>query len=198
VNTHCCPVKASEAATRTRAIYLLAAKHAPYHVYANPFYEHAGFGNVFSVDSSGGLATNVQNYEYSPATAVHGMVFDPAETYLYSADMWANKLWCHHKHAQTGQLTLVGSVEAPSAGDHPRWVAMHPAGNYLYALMEAGNSLAVYVIDERTHMPVYTRLSYPLVPSCKFPPPSRQPCARAVAVASCSCSCSLCLFSVAR
>lgn len=109
----------------------------------------------------------MQNYEYSPATAVHGMVFDPSETYLYSADMWANKLWCHHKHKESGQLTLVGSVEAPSPGDHPRWVAMHPAGNYLYALMEAGNSLAVYVIDERTHMPVYTRLSFPLVPTCK-------------------------------
>jgi carboxy-cis,cis-muconate cyclase len=169
LNTHFNLVKASEAATKTRAIFLLAAKQAPHHVYANPFYDYAGFGNVFSVDSTGGLQTNVQNYEYCPETAIHGMVFDPTETYLYSADMWANKLWCHKKHAESGQLTLVGDVNAPKKGDHPRWVAIHPSGNYLYALMEAGNTLCVYVIDEQTHMPVYTRLSYPLVPTCMSP-----------------------------
>ena len=92
------------------------------------------------------------------------MVFDPTETYLYSADMWENKIWTHKKDSETGHLTLVGSVDAPSPGDHPRWVELHPAGKYLYALMEAGNRLAVYVIDEQTHMPVFTHITYPLIP----------------------------------
>lgn len=30
------------------------------------------------------------------------MVFDPQEEYLYSADMWANKIWTHKK---VGTLT---------------------------------------------------------------------------------------------
>lgn len=156
--------KAASADTKTRAIFVLAAKKAPYNVYGNPFYDYAGYGNVFSVDKDGGLDTNVQNYEYCPETAVHGMVFDPTETYLYSADMWANRVWTHKKDSQTGKLELVGSVEAPGAGDHPRWVAMHPSGSYLYALMEGGNRLAEYVIDEQTHLPVYTRKIYPLIP----------------------------------
>lgn len=42
---------------------------------------------------------------------------------------------------------------------------MHPSGNYLYVLMEAGNNLAVYVIDQRRHVPVFTQHTYPLVPS---------------------------------
>jgi carboxy-cis,cis-muconate cyclase len=155
---------ASLASTKTRAIFLLAAKKPPYNVYANPFYDHAGFGNIFSVDQTGGLAQNIQNYEYSPSTAVHGMVFDPSESFLYSADMWANKVWCHQKDAATGQLTLVGSVDAPKHHDCPRWVAMHPSGNFLYVLMEAGNSLGIYSIDATSHLPVYTGTSFPLVP----------------------------------
>ena len=65
---------------------------------------------------------------------------------------------------RTGELTLVGSVEAPSPGDHPRWVEIHPSDAYLYVLMEGGNRICVYIIDETTHMPVYTRTHYPLIP----------------------------------
>jgi len=92
------------------------------------------------------------------------MVFDPTESYLYSADLRANKIWTHKKDSETGKLTLVGSIDAPLPSDHPRWVEMHPTGNYLYALMEAGNRLAVYVIDEHTHMPIFTHITYPLIP----------------------------------
>jgi len=89
------------------------------------------------------------------------MVFDPTETYLYSADLRGNKVWTHKKDAQ-GQLSLVHCVDAPDPGDHPRWVALYQ--NYLYVLMEAGNRLAVYVIDEQSHIPVFIHITYPLIP----------------------------------
>lgn len=155
--------KANDASTNTRAIFLLAAKQPPYSVYANPFYKHAGYGNVFAVSETGALAQNTQNYPYQPNTGIHGMVFDPTETYLYSADLTANKLWTHRKNPD-GSVELVGSLDAPDPGDHPRWVAIHPSGQYLYALMEAGNRLCEYVIDPTTHLPVYTHHSYPLIP----------------------------------
>jgi carboxy-cis,cis-muconate cyclase len=161
-----CPAKAADSGSKTRAIFLLAAKTAPYNVYAAPFYDYAGFGNAFSVGGSGALKENVQNFEYSPATAVHGMAFDPSETFLYSADMWANKIWCHRKD-ESGLLSLVGSIEAPKKGDHPRWAAMHPSGKHLYVLMEAGNTLEMYTVNE-THMPVHANESYPLVPPCQL------------------------------
>ena len=110
------------------------------------------------------MEANIQNYEYQPNSKVHGMVFDPTEMYLYSADMGANKIWTHQKDSFSGKLTLVGSIDAPSPGDHPRWVAVHHSGAYLYVLMEAGNRLAVYVIDPQTHMPVFIHLTYPLIP----------------------------------
>ena len=141
-------------------------------MYCNPFYDYAGFGNIFSVNSSGHLDKNIQNYEYCEKTAIHGMVFDPTETYLYSADMWANRVWCHKKIDADGRLETVGFTEAPAPKDHPRWVEMHPSGNYLYALMEGGNNLCEYVIDPQTKLPVYTHKTYPMIPPGKYPPSS--------------------------
>ena len=79
--------RAKDADTKTRAIFVLAARQAPYNVYGNPFYDYAGFGNVFSVNGDGSIKDNIQNYEYQDDSAIHGMVFDPTENYLYSADM---------------------------------------------------------------------------------------------------------------
>jgi carboxy-cis,cis-muconate cyclase len=150
--------------TNTRAIFVLAAQKPPFNVYGNPFYDHAGWGNNFSVNQEGTLEKCVQNFEYMPKTGIHGMVFDASETYLYSADLRGNKVWTHKKD-ENGHLTLVGCVEAPDPLDHPRWVALHQ--NYLYVLMEAGNRLAVYVIDEQTHCPTFTHITYPLIPPGK-------------------------------
>lgn len=86
---------------------MLAAKKAPYCVYGNPFYDHAGFLNVHSVDSQGGLDKNIQNAPLDETSAIHGMVFDSEEEYLYSADMWANKIWCHRKVRITPMPTEV-------------------------------------------------------------------------------------------
>lgn len=89
--------KANDKDTKTRAIFVLAGKQPPYNVYGNPFYDHAGFLNVFSVNPAGGLDKNIQNAELDEKSAIHGMVFDSNEEYLYSADMWSNKIWCHSK-----------------------------------------------------------------------------------------------------
>ncbi|KAL7794492.1 hypothetical protein V8C37DRAFT_415102 [Trichoderma ceciliae] len=158
--------RAASPESNTRAIFLLAARKPPHAVYCNPFYRHAGHGSVFATDpSSGALSTNVQNYQYQPDTGIHGMVFDPTETYLYSADLSANKLWVHKRpQSSSPELQLVGSVPCPDPRDHPRWVAIHPSGHYLYALMERGNRICEYLIDPATHMPVFTHRHFPLIP----------------------------------
>jgi carboxy-cis,cis-muconate cyclase len=116
------------------------------------------------VKEDGTLAENIQDYEYEEKAGVHGMVFDPTESYLYSADMGANKLWTHEKDSRSGKVKLVGSIEAPGAGDHPRWVEIHKSGKHLYLLMEAGNRLAEYKIDQETHLPEFTGKIFPLFP----------------------------------
>ena len=114
------------------------------------------------------MKENIQDFEYCEKTAIHGMVFDPSETYLYSADMWANRIWCHKKVDDAGRMETVGYTEATQPKDHPRWVEMHPSGQYLYALMEGGNRLCEYVIDPQTKLPVYTHKTFPLIPPGKF------------------------------
>lgn len=89
--------KACEHDTKTRAIFVLSEKLPPHRVIGNPFYDYAGYANVFSVDDTGTMHQNVQNFEYQESSAIHGMVFDSTEDFLYSADMWANKIWVHRK-----------------------------------------------------------------------------------------------------
>jgi carboxy-cis,cis-muconate cyclase len=114
------------------------------------------------------MDSNIQDYFYSNVSSIHGMVFDPPEEYLYSADLTGNKIWTHKKDMKTGKLTLVGRIDAPAKGDNPRWVEMHPSGNYLYVIMEEGNRLAVYIMNEMTRMPVFTQVIYSLFPPGKI------------------------------
>ncbi|KAI5358369.1 putative WD40/YVTN repeat-like-containing domain superfamily, lactonase, 7-bladed beta propeller [Septoria linicola] len=156
--------RANDSDTKTRAIFVLAAQQPPYCVYGNPFYDHAGFLNVHSVDAStGALDKNIQNAPLDERSAIHGMVFNSSESYLYSADMWSNRIWTHKK-LPNGLLEQAGSIEAPASNDHPRWVEISPNDKYLYALMEAGNRLCVYSIDPETHLPTFTGQTYPLIP----------------------------------
>ena len=171
------PEKAQSPDANTRAIFLLAHPSGDA-VYCNPFYAHAGHGSVFAVDpATGALAACLQTYAYRPDAGVHGMAWDPAGVFLYSADMGANRLWVHRRRRQDGrpghpasaadslpQVDLVGSVEAPDARDKPRWVAVHPSGRFLYALMEKGNRICEFVVDPASRLPVYTHKHFPLIP----------------------------------
>jgi carboxy-cis,cis-muconate cyclase len=156
--------RAADKDTNTRAIFLLAAKKKPFHVYGNPFYDYAGCGNVLAVREDGSLDKTVQDFAYQSDSGIHGMVFDAEEAYLYSADLRANKTWTHRKDPKSGHLTLVTSCDAPSHDDHPRWVELHPSGNCLYVLMEAGNRLAEYHVSNETHAPTFTGKTFPLIP----------------------------------
>ena len=99
---------ASSPETNTRAIFLLAAQKPPHGIYCNPFYAHAGHGTIYtpSPSSTGAAAalshSPLQHYPYLPNSGIHGMDFDPSERYLYSADMWSNKIWCHKKVRPAG------------------------------------------------------------------------------------------------
>jgi carboxy-cis,cis-muconate cyclase len=154
---------AADASTNTRAIFVLAAQKPPYTVYGNPFYDHAGYGNVYSTTPNGSLSENIQNYPYDDKSGIHGMVFDPTESYLYSADLRCNKLWTHKK-ATDGTLTLVEHQPTSGPVDHPRWVEMAPSGRFLYLLMEGSNWLAEYSINPETHLPEYSGKRFPLIP----------------------------------
>ncbi|KAF2863539.1 3-carboxy-cis,cis-mucoante lactonizing enzyme [Piedraia hortae CBS 480.64] len=153
--------RAARSETKTRAIFCLAGRKSPYYVYCNPFYDHAGYINVQRVTPSGTLDRTIQDVRLEEKSAVHGMVFDEGEGYLYSADMWANRIWTHRK-LPNGELEYVDSTPAPDPNDHPRWVSISRGDRFLFVLMEAGNRLCVYRLS--SHKPGYTGEAYDLVP----------------------------------
>ncbi|CAI4219997.1 unnamed protein product [Parascedosporium putredinis] len=128
--------QANSKETNTRAIFLLPAKQPPMPSTATPSTSTPATATSSS-SSTGALETNIQNYEYQPNSGIHGMVFDPTETYLYSADLTANKLWCHRKDPadpDSGKVVLVGSVDAPGEKDHPAGSpCTPPATTYAHA-----------------------------------------------------------------
>lgn len=65
----------------------------------------------------------------------------------------------------TGELTLVSSINGPITGANPRHVAVHPAGQYLYVILEGANEVAQYTIDQSTGIPSFYNVTYPLIPS---------------------------------
>ncbi|KAH6653218.1 Lactonase, 7-bladed beta-propeller-domain-containing protein [Truncatella angustata] len=146
------------------AIFAVADPNPPHSVYGAFFGSNAGCGAVLSVDESGRLESAVQNYTYSSSSAVHGTAFSPDSKFLYSADDSGNTLWTHSIDPTTGEVAFVANLTAPSTGAHPRHVAVHPQGKYLYVILEGSSQLAQYAIDGDTGVPSAQNATYALLP----------------------------------
>lgn len=173
--THTSTISTTDNCASNRGIFIHGASTPPYAVYADPF---GNCANVLGVDAAtGSLASIVQNVSYTNDSGVHGLALSPAGTFLYSADDSANSIWTHSIDATTGALTLVNQLAAPSDGANPRHAAVHPGGKYLYVVLEEANALAQYSLDADTGVPVYTNVTYPLIPTSgeSLPSPPTNP-----------------------
>ncbi|KAK0488436.1 hypothetical protein IW261DRAFT_1439355 [Armillaria novae-zelandiae] len=143
----------------TRAIFITSSSVQPYTVYGVPF---GDCGAVIPADFS----SISQNYTFtSGLSGVHGLALLPNSTYLYAADDSGNKIWTFGVDALNGELTEVGALDAPAEGSNPRHLTVHPNGEYLFVILEEANEVGQYSIDWQTHQPVYSNVSYSLLPS---------------------------------
>jgi carboxy-cis,cis-muconate cyclase len=142
-------------------VFVMASKRAPYSLYGS-----LSCANWVGVGPEGevGKATTVP---YNEAAVIYGMAMDPTYTYMYSSDSRNGKIWTHRVE-QDGSLTLIGYTGAPSNVSAPRTIQVHPGGKSLYVILEAWNVMALYYINQTTHMPEYTNALYPLVPASKY------------------------------
>ena len=104
-----------------------------------------------------------QSWKYVNTSAIHGLAFSPEEKLLYSADLSADKIWTH-AIGEDGLVSLVDRYDLPKAGMHPRHLAAHPNGKYVYVLMEHVNTLVEYEVDKRTGAPVKELQTFSLLP----------------------------------
>lgn len=144
------------------SIFVVADPHPPHNAYGMFFSSltggtlDAGCGSVLSVDEQGVLDGVLQNYTYFPnVSGVHGAAFSPDSRYLYSADDTGNTLWTHTIDRATGEVAFLANLTGPSPGSDPRHVVVHPAGNFLYVILEGASQLAQYTIDQETGLPAF-------------------------------------------
>ncbi|KAK4243063.1 Lactonase, 7-bladed beta-propeller-domain-containing protein [Corynascus novoguineensis] len=125
----------------------------------------------FGVDASGTLSEVVDSWSYAAKSGIHGLALSsPIATatdtngdspgknnsnnqLLYSADLSADLLWMHAIDPATGHAHPISHLQVSPSGSHPRHLAVHTLGTYLYAVMEAGNSIAQFPLDPATGTP---------------------------------------------
>jgi carboxy-cis,cis-muconate cyclase len=119
----------------------------------------------FSVHENGTLDQLADSWNYAAKSGVHGLAFGHvASELVYSADLNGDAIWTHRINPQDGRAKRVGRL-AVKAGSHPRHLASHPNGKHLYAVMEAGNRVAAYSLDETTKAVDEEESSYSLIPA---------------------------------
>ena len=117
-----------------------------------------------AVDEHGIIVRTIQNYTYSPGSALHGLAFHPSGVYMYSADLQGNNLWTHAIDRATGKLTYLANE---TSHGQPRHVSVHPNGKFAYAMLQDTNEVSVYTIHDLTGVAKYSGKSYSIIPAGK-------------------------------
>jgi len=147
--------------------FVQASSLPPYRVYTGAWPGPEACGASLLVNSSRGtgvVSRTSQTWRYLSSSGIHGLAFGRRDDELiYSADLNGDSVWTHKVDGPTGVVTELGRLPVP-AGSHPRHLAAHPNGTYLYVLMEAANRLTTYSLDAKTGLPVAEESSYYLLP----------------------------------
>jgi carboxy-cis,cis-muconate cyclase len=143
--------------------FVLQSSSSPHAVYTAQWPGPDSCGMATSVLRNGTLSDVIQTWKYGTKSGVHGLSLGAAATNLYSADLSGDGVWTHSVDSD-GKVSEVSTYHMPRTGMHPRHLAAHPSGSYLYVVMEAGNSLVVCSLDGETGAPNNETASYSLIP----------------------------------
>jgi carboxy-cis,cis-muconate cyclase len=138
----------------------------PYYAFSASWPAPDACGMAFSVDSNGGLASVVDSWAYANESGVHGLALTKrnGKQLIYSADTSADLVWIHQVVRSNGSVSEVGRFPMPYGGMNPRHLIVHPGGKYLYAVMEADNSITQFDLDVETGLIMQDSLRVMLIP----------------------------------
>lgn len=161
-------IPASGACYNTTSAFVTAMPNEPYLAFSASWPGPNGCGMSFSVDANGTLTDVLDSWPYTNTSGVHGLALSPSnhsdKQLLYAADLNADTLWTHAINLTTGHATEIARYKLPYEGMHPRHIAAHPSGKYLYAVMEADNSLTQFTLNPTTGAVETDTLRYMLIP----------------------------------
>jgi len=127
-------------------------KSPPYHVFSVSWPGPNSCGMSLPANSNGSLGTVLDSWSYANSSGVHGLALREADgqQLIYSADLNGDLVWTHAVDRASGEVTEVGQLSTTQSGMHPRHLASHSKGKYLYVLMENDNSLVQFDLDQQT------------------------------------------------
>jgi carboxy-cis,cis-muconate cyclase len=142
---------------------------APYHVVMGNWPGPQSCGMAMTVHPNGTLDKVVDSWRYANESGIHGLDLweRDNQTIVYSADLNGDLIWTHSLDRSTGKVMEIGRVSAPAPGMHPRHLAIHTKGKYIYVLMESDNSLVAYNVDSITGAANKNVTTYSLIPDGK-------------------------------
>ncbi|OIW24645.1 3-carboxy-cis,cis-mucoante lactonizing enzyme [Coniochaeta ligniaria NRRL 30616] len=156
-------VPAAKTCSNRTSAFAVASPAEPYHVITGAWPGPNACGMSFNVSSNGSLDEVVDSWGYANKSGVHGLALGARDKeVLYSADLNGDTIWTH-RVGENGRAEYVGKFGV-KAGSHPRHLAAHPAGKRLYAVMEAGNRVAAFLLDGETTVADAEESTYSLIP----------------------------------
>lgn len=160
-------LNAAGACLNQTSAFIIPSSHPPFSAYTGSWPGPNGCGMVISTLANGTLVQVKQSWKYVNTSGIHGLAFGPGDKLLYTADLSADKIWTHAV-GNDGLVGLVSMYDLPVAGMHPRHLAAHSGGKYLYVLMEHENTVVEYVLDEDSGAPVGVSQTLSLLPRGEF------------------------------
>ena len=152
------------------ASYVQPMDAEPYYVFAASWPSPNACGVSLSVYPNGTLKGLADSWSYDRSSGIHGLAMGMEQgqsdkrQLLYSADLNGDSIWTHAVDKTTGTVKKLGSLKMAKSGIHPRHLAAHPNGTYLYVVMEAENTLHQIRLDESS-VAVKDNQTYSLIPA---------------------------------
>jgi len=146
--------------------YVTAMQSAPYYVFSVTWPGPSACGAVYSVKGNGTLDKEVDAWSYATESGAHGLAISDhdSQLILYTADLNGDSVWAHAIDRATGKGKELSRLKMAKTGVHPRHVAVHPNGTYLYLVMEAENSIHQISMDVKTGIMAKDDKTFPLAP----------------------------------
>lgn len=143
--------------------FVLALKRHPYTTFSSSWPGQPACGITLTTHHNGTLKEIEDLYHYAPESGIHGLALGRKEKYLYASDLYGQAIWTHGV-GHDGSLTYLGRLDTSAEGSHPRHVAAHPRGKFIYTVFEQSNGIASYHVDRKTGIPGKVQAVYSLLP----------------------------------
>lgn len=78
-----------------------------------------------------------------------------------------NGVWAHSFDSASQTAEEIQHLDA-TTDSNPRHLTVHPNGNFVYAVYEEANSVAVYSRDNSTGLLTFTNTTYSLLPEGEY------------------------------